>query len=104
MNQMRLASETGTPPMRPLFFDFPTDEASWAVEDEFMFGPDLLIAPVLYEGQRQRRVYLPKGTDWTDAHTGCTLPGGQWLEVDAPLERIPLFVRSGNALTEILNR
>ena len=46
MEQMAAAHENGAPPMSPLFFDFPEDEAAWAVEDQFMFGPDLLVAPV----------------------------------------------------------
>jgi len=61
MEQARAASEKGSPPMRPLFFDFPKDEGSYKVEDQFMFGPDLLVAPVLYEGARSREVY-PGGT------------------------------------------
>jgi alpha-D-xyloside xylohydrolase len=93
MAQMRLAQEQGVPPMRPLFFDFPGDEACWAVEDQFMFGPDLLVAPVLYEGARSREVYLPGGTTWTDAWTDETFDGGQRITVDAPLERIPLYLR-----------
>lgn len=70
MEQMRAAHEHGTPPMRPLFFDFPADAECAAVEDQFMFGPDILVAPVVEEGQRQRRVYLPAGASWTDAWTG----------------------------------
>ncbi len=93
MQQMRLAHEKGTPPMRPLFFDFPQDQASWAIEDQFMFGPDLLVAPVLYEGARNRQVYLPTGDTWTDAWSGQKLEGGQWLTADAPFERIPLYLR-----------
>ena len=98
MEQMRLAHEKGVPPMRPLFFDFPQDEMSWAVEDQFMFGPDLLVAPVLYEGMRSRRVYLPAGTSWTDAWTGKASDGGQWIEAAAPLERVPLYLRGGAQL------
>jgi alpha-D-xyloside xylohydrolase len=56
---MKATHERGTPPMRPLFYDFPHDSEAWSIEDEFMFGPDLLIAPVLYEGARERNVYLP---------------------------------------------
>ena len=93
MEQMRLAHEKCVPPMRPLFFDFPEDKGSWAVEDQFMFGPDLLVAPVLYEGARRREVYLPAGTTWTDAWTDETLEGGQWITAEAPLERIPLYLR-----------
>lgn len=93
--QMRVASETGLPPMRPLFVDHPGDEAAWAVDDQFLFGPDLLVAPVHRLGQRSREVYLPAGTRWTDAATGVLHEGGQTLLVDAPLDRIPLFVREG---------
>jgi alpha-D-xyloside xylohydrolase len=93
MEQMRLASEHGTPPMRPLLFDFPQDATAWTVEDEFMFGPDLLVAPVLHEGAVERPVYLPASTTWTDAWTGAALAGGQTLLVSAPLERIPLYLR-----------
>jgi len=84
--------------MRPLFFDFPGDEACWAVEDEFMFGPDLLVAPVLHEGARCREVYLPAGTDWADAWSGSTLKGGVQIMVDAPLECIPLYLRGSAKL------
>jgi len=98
MTQMRLAHEKGIPPMRPLFFDFPEDEESWAVENEFMFGPDLLVAPVLHEGARSREVYLPAGTTWTDAWTDEALAGGQWVTASAPLDRIPLYLRKGKRL------
>ena len=101
MAQMRVAHERGVPPMRPLFFDFPKDEACATVDDEFMFGPDLLVAPVLYEGARSRQVYLPAATTWTDAWTGETLDGGQWLTADAPLERIPFYRREG--ATDVAN-
>jgi alpha-D-xyloside xylohydrolase len=93
MSQMRVAHEQGVPPMRPLFFDFPDDAGCAAVEDEFMFGPDLLVAPVLEEGARSRRVYLPAGTEWRDAWSGERLAGGQFVMAQAPLERIPLYLR-----------
>jgi alpha-D-xyloside xylohydrolase len=98
MEQMRMAHEKGTPPMRPLFFDFPEDTESWSVDDQFMFGPDLLVAPVLQAGARQRRVYLPAGTGWTDAWTDEVLEGGQWITTEAPLERIPVYQRTGARL------
>lgn len=98
MEQMRLTHKKGIPPMRPLFFDFPKDNACWAVEDQFMFGPDLLVAPVLYEGARSREVYLPAETAWTDAWTNETLDGGQQITADAPLDRIPLYLRAGKKL------
>jgi hypothetical protein len=65
------------------------------VEDQYMFGPDLLVAPVLTEGARSRRVYLPAGTAWTDAWTDQTLVGGQWIEADAPWSAFPSLCARG---------
>ena len=98
MEQMRRASEHGTPPMRPLLYDFPADPVCQMVDDEFMFGPDLLVAPVLHEGARERIVYLPADTAWTDAWTGEEIEGGQTITAAAPLERIPLYLRAGTKL------
>jgi alpha-D-xyloside xylohydrolase len=96
--QMRLAHEQGIPPMRPLFFDFPDDPESATIDDEFLFGPDLLVAPVLQEGARSRKVYLPGGTIWIDAWTGQTFEGHHHLIAEAPLERIPLYLRANARL------
>jgi alpha-D-xyloside xylohydrolase len=93
MKQMRHAHESGIPPMRPLFVDFPSDAECYRIEDEYMFGPDLLVAPVAEMGARSRDVYLPAGCTWKDAWTDQTYEGGQRITVDAPLERIPLFLR-----------
>jgi len=98
MEQMCLAHEKGIPPMRPLFFDFPEDKGCFAVDDQYMFGPDLLVAPVLYEGARSRQVYLPAGTTWTDAWTDKVVDGGQWMTAEASLARIPLYLRGGARL------
>ena len=57
--------------MRPLFLDFPADPACWEVQDQFLFGDDILVAPVVTEGARERRVYLPAGAAWRDAWTGA---------------------------------
>jgi alpha-D-xyloside xylohydrolase len=95
--QMKLAHEKGIPPMRPLFFDF-QESGCFEVDDQFMFGPDLLVAPVLFEGLRRRQVYLPGGATWTDAWTGQAFDGSQWITADAPLERIPLYLRDGAQL------
>ncbi|GAB2971990.1 glycoside hydrolase family 31 protein [Saccharothrix stipae] len=97
LDQMRVAHGTGLPPMRPLFVDFPDDERAWQVEDQFMFGPDLLVAPVTEYRARARTVYLPAGTDWTDAWTGAPAVGGTTVDAAAPLDRIPVFVRAGAA-------
>ena len=96
---MAEAHEKGAPVMRPLFYDYPGDPAAWAVEDQYMFGPDLLVAPVMEAGQRSRSVYLPAGASWKNAWTGEVLEGGRTVTADAPIERIPLFIREGAALS-----
>lgn len=92
---MREASESGAPVMRPMFFDFPEDKVCWETEDQYMFGPDLLVAPVMEMGMRSRSVYLPKGLKWTEAKSGKVYEGGQRVEADAPVDVIPVFVREG---------
>lgn len=94
MTQMEVAHEQGTPPMRPLFYDFPEDKESWTVEDQFMFGPDLLVAPIVSAGAIDRTVYLPDGETWVDAWTSERIQGGRWITATAPLERIPLYLRN----------
>jgi alpha-D-xyloside xylohydrolase len=94
--QMKQAHLKGLPPMRPLFVDFPGDATAWKVSDEFMLGPDLLAAPVLDEGARGREVYLPSGTDWVDAWDGVTRQGGEWVEISAPLDKVPAFWRKNS--------
>jgi alpha-D-xyloside xylohydrolase len=95
---MREAHERGTPPMRPLFYDFPGDFSAWEIDDEFLFGPDILVAPVLASGAREREVYLPAGCDWIDAISGKTLAGGRKITRDAPLDEIPVFLKSGSSI------
>ena len=92
--QMKLAHETGVPPMRPLFFDFPEDEKSYTISDELLFGPDILVAPIYKYKQRSREVYLPEGTDWYDVVTGEKKSGGTIVNCEAPLGRIPIFTRN----------
>ena len=101
LQYMKVASDTGISIMRPLLIDSPEDSAVWAIEDQFMFGPDILVAPVTKEGATNRRVYLPKGTDWIDHATRQTFTGGQWLEAEAPLERIPLYQRKGSDIRKL---
>lgn len=89
--QMTLAHEKGTPVIRPAFYDFPEDEACWEVDDAYLFGPDLYVAPVMEEGVRERSVYLPAGKTWVDVWRGTEYQGGQIVTVPAPIEEIPVF-------------
>lgn len=99
--QMQIASEKGLPPMRPLIVDFPADPVCETVEDAFMFGPEILVAPVLHQGARERRVYLPAGVTWIDVASGEDYAGGQWITVPAPLDTIPVFVRAESDLLSV---
>jgi alpha-D-xyloside xylohydrolase len=89
------AHEKGTPLMRPLFYDFHKDSHAWEIETEYMFGPDMLVAPVMEAGERKRKLYLPSGAKWKCAWTDKEYEGGTDIEVDAPLDRIPVFLRDG---------
>jgi len=82
--------------MRGLVMDFAADRKTWHVEDEYMFGPAFLVAPVTVFEARSRKVYLPGGATWYDFYTGRSASGGQTITADAPYERMPLFVRAGS--------
>ncbi len=97
-NLMEKAHKSGDPVMRPLFYDFPQDKAVWGNESEYMFGPDILVAPVLSRGEKEKKVYLPEGSNWTDAWTGKKYEGGSTATVETPLNQIPLFTRNGYEL------
>lgn len=92
---MKQAHETGAPVMRALFYEFPGDPACWDITDSYMFGPDILVAPVCHEKARSRTVYLPAGADWVHAGSGQLYAGGQRCEIDAPLDTLPIFLREG---------
>jgi len=92
--QMHLASTTGLPPMRPMVFSYPEDERFVWEESQFMFGRDLLVAPVLGPQTSTRGVRLPAGL-WYDYWSGDTLVGGRTVTRDAPAAHIPLLVRAG---------
>ena len=100
--QMQVASRQGTPPMRPLFVDFPQDPGAWQVEDEFLFGPDLLIAPVLEPGATARDVFLPAGRAWIEAGSGDRHDGGSVVRVALSADRIPVFVAEGSEVLDVV--
>jgi alpha-D-xyloside xylohydrolase len=90
--------ESGAPFMRALWMDFPHDPKVAGIGDEYMFGPDFLVAPVTSQGETRKQVYLPAGADWYDYWTNDRVSGGQTITVAAPIDRIPLFVRAGSIL------
>jgi alpha-D-xyloside xylohydrolase len=90
--------KTGAPFMRALFMDFPNDPKVADMGDEYMFGPAFLVAPVTDQGVTSRKVYLPVGADWYDFWTEKKYTGGQTIDVAAPIDQIPLFVRAGSIL------
>ncbi len=91
------ASRSGIPVMRPLFFDFPDDESLLWSDRDFMFGDALLVAPVLWPGATTRGVRLPPG-EWYNYWTSEKFKGGEYVTVDAPIDRIPLFVKAGSII------
>jgi len=80
--------------MRPLVMDFQYDKKVLNIGSQYMFGPAVMVAPIS-SPQDSRSVYLPKGTRWINFWTGKSLAGGQRIDVDAPLQEIPLFIRAG---------
>jgi alpha-glucosidase len=91
---------TGLPPMRALFVEFPGDAQCAHAQDSFMLGSGILAAPVLMPGVRQRSVALPQGV-WMDAHSGRPMEGGRAVLAEAPLERMPLYLRAGSIIASM---
>ncbi len=87
---------SGAPVMRPLWYEFPNDKQTYLNSDEFMLGGDILVAPVVKEGMRTRGVYLPVGAEWVDWWTGVKLESGKMHYLETPLDRLPIFIRSGS--------
>jgi alpha-glucosidase len=91
------AHRTGVPLLRPLMLNYQEDENTLNIDDEFMIGSDLLVAPILKPNLTARLVYLPQGI-WFDYWTGKHQEGGSMIRAEAPLETVPLFVRGGAIL------
>jgi len=97
-NLFHEAALDGAPIIRPLFWEFPDDPNGYAVDDQFLLGPSLLVAPVTRLGARMRAVYLPAGSQWYDYWTRRKHAGGQYVAAKAPLDRLPIFVRAGSII------
>jgi len=95
--QARAAHERGLPIIRPLFLEHPDDPDTLDIDDQYLLGPDVLVAPVLRPQHARRRLYLPRGR-WTDYWTGRTITGARWVTLPAPRHRIPLLIRADSEL------
>ncbi|HVZ81480.1 MAG TPA: alpha-xylosidase [bacterium] len=93
------SSRKGFPMLRTLFFEFPEDPTSWLIEDEYLFGSDILVAP-LFQEVMERDVYLPPGT-WIDYQTGKSYKGGQWHRIQAGKIACVILVKGGSILPHI---
>ena len=83
---------------RPLVMDWRSDENTWNIGDQFMFGPDLLVNPVLEAGASSRSLYLPDAPIWYDFWSGDSMVGHKKVEAEAPIDRMPVFARAGSIL------
>jgi alpha-D-xyloside xylohydrolase len=97
--QAKDASERGLPMLRALFIEYPHDPGSWLVEDEYLFGSDILVAPLMVKGTTGRDVYLPPG-EWVDYQTGRTYAGG-WHAIEGGEIPVVMLVRSGAVIPRI---
>lgn len=91
------SQETGLPVMRPLVLHYEDDENTYNLNDEFLVGENMLVAPVVEQGATKRMVYLPKG-NWIDYWTKEKLTGGRYFIVDAPLDKLPIFIKENSII------
>ncbi len=97
VDQAKATSKIGIPLMRALFIEYPDDERTYSIYDQYMFGDYLLVAPIIEEGKRERMVYFPQGT-WIDVWSNEIMIGPEYKRVKAPLTHIPVYVRSDSAI------
>lgn len=92
---MKEAHEEGRPVIRPMFYEFPEEKKCWELQDQYMFGGDVLVAPIVYEDTYEREVYLPQGAQWILISDGTKYEGGRTVKVSADISQIPVFLRDG---------
>ncbi|MGA9226161.1 MAG: TIM-barrel domain-containing protein, partial [Mesobacillus sp.] len=97
-NAFQDSAETGKPVQQPLVYHYQEDENTYNINDQFMFGDSMMLAPVVTQGQTSRNVYLPKGETWVDFWTSKEYNGGQTIKVDAPLAHLPIFVKKDSMI------
>lgn len=99
---MDIAEQTGKPIMRPMFFDFYEDEVCYTLEDQYMYGEDILFAPIVNQGQTEREVYLPEGR-WVLVSDRTVYEGQQHLQCHANLDQFIAFVKEGSDALHIFD-
>lgn len=99
---MDIAEQSGKPIMRPMFFDFYEDEVCYTLEDQYMYGEDILFAPIVNQGQTDRQVYLPKGR-WVNVYDRTVYEGQQFLQCHAELDQFIAFVKEGSEALQIFD-
>ncbi len=99
---MNEAHEFGRPVMRPMFYEFPDQDICWNLQEQYMFGSDVLVAPVMYEDMTECPVYLPAGCHWISIHDHHHYNGGQTVLISVPLDIIPVFIKADTELLDIL--
>ena len=92
---MKEAHISGAPIIRAAFYEFPEDAYAWDLKTQYLYGPDVLVAPIVEPGATIRKVYLPKGATWVDARDGREYNGGQEIAAEASIETLPVFLREG---------
>jgi alpha-D-xyloside xylohydrolase len=94
------AHDEGTPIARPLFLDYPEQAEAWNDWQTYMFGPDILVSAVWKSSTAEHRLYLPQGETWIDAwDTSREYEGGNYVTVEAPLHKIPVFIKKGSEIS-----
>ena len=97
----RIAHDTGLPLVRGMYIEYPDQEQSYTHDQQYMFGKEILVAPVTEPGNGMpvtREVYLPAGDDWFDLFTGDIYQGGRTIAHECPIERMPVFVKAGSII------
>jgi alpha-glucosidase (family GH31 glycosyl hydrolase) len=98
-NEAKKAHKTGMPIARPLFLNYPEQEEAWTNWQTYLYGPDILVSPIWKKGKRKQKLYLPAGDTWIDAwNRNKEYKGGQKITVEAPLYKIPIFIRKGSSV------
>ncbi|MBC2582230.1 glycoside hydrolase family 31 protein [Clostridium sp. DJ247] len=97
-DQFKESSENGQPVQQPLVYQFQDDPKTYNIEDQYMFGDSMMMAPVVQQGQTSREVYLPAGAKWTDYWTGKEYDGNQTITINADLGTLPIFVKKDSII------